>query len=99
MSILIPVNLEFDLADRIRKALRAADIGVSEAAEELGVNRNTIGNWINGHITPNVQSLYAIAAITGVPFEWLKTGKAPSSDEADVESRPRESNPRPSHYE
>lgn len=99
MSILIPVNLEFDLADRIRKALRASDIGVSEAAERLEVNRNTVGNWINGHITPSVQTLYAIAAITGVPFEWLKTGKAPSEDGASDESRPRESNPRPSHYE
>lgn len=98
MSILIPVNLEFDLADRIRKALRASDIGVSEAAERLEVNRNTVGNWINGHITPSVQTLYAIAAITGVPFEWLKTGKAPSEDGADEDARAGGSDPRGLRY-
>ena|GEM_PF-1313038 len=89
---MINLNLEWDTADRIRKALRESGIGVSEAAERLEVNRNTIGNWINGHIMPNTQSLYAIAAITGVPYEWLKTGKAPSEDEAG--GRPGGSDPR-----
>jgi len=65
------LSLDFDEADRIRKAMRVRDIGVQELADELDVNRNTIGNWINGRITPSVQTLYAIAAVTGVPFEWL----------------------------
>ncbi len=91
--------LEFDLADRIRKAMRVRDIGVQELADQLEVNRNTVGSWINGRIQPTARTVLAIASITGVPYEWLKTGKAPSEDGADVESRPWESNPRPSHYE
>lgn len=90
--------LEFDLADRIRKAMRVRGIGVQEMADSLYVSRNTISNWINGHTTPAGPAMLGIAAITGVPLEWLKTGKAPSEDEA-IESRPWESNPRPSHYE
>ncbi len=106
MSMTTEVDLEFDLADRIRKALRVSGLGVGVIAERLEVNRNTIGNWINGHIHPSVQSLYAIATLTGVPFEWLKNGDNPPSSD-DPQDDPdwtafkqwcawRDSNPQPS---
>ena len=83
MSMTI-TDLEFDLADRMRKAMRVADVGVQDMAEYLDVSRNTVGNWINGHITPRTVTLRAFAQRCDVPFEWLKTGKAPSGmDEAD----------------
>ena len=90
--------LEFDLADRIRKAMRVRDLSVQEVADALGVNRNTIGNWTNGRATPSTPALMAFSSVVGVPLVWLQTGTAPSEDGAEVESRPWESNPRPSHY-
>ena len=69
---------EFDQADRIRRAMRVSGVGVSELATALDVNRNTIGNWINGHTTPRRRDLMAIATCTGFPYTWLETGEAPA---------------------
>ncbi len=62
---------EWDTADRMRKALRVADIGVQEIADYLGVSRNTVSTWINGRITPSTQTLRLWALRCGVDFEWL----------------------------
>ncbi len=70
-------HLEPDLADRMRKALRVADIGVAEMAEYLDVSRNSVGNWINGRNLPNTRTLRLWALRTGVPFEWLRDGRSP----------------------
>lgn len=68
---------EWDLADRMRKTMREAGTSVQEVAEYFGVNRNTVGTWINGRITPplSIQRLWAVRF--GVPLEWLQTGQAP----------------------
>lgn len=63
---------EWDLADRMRKALRHADIGMTEMADYLEVNRNTIGNWVNGHTRPTAATLRAWALRTGVQYDWLR---------------------------
>lgn len=73
---------EWDTADRMRKALRVADIGVQEIADYLGVSRNTVSTWINGRITPSLQTLRLWALRCGVDFEWLA---------ADEIGRPRRS--------
>ena len=70
----VGVDLQFDLADRMRKSLRIADLGVAEMAEYLGVSRNTVSTWINGRITPSVQTQRLWAIRTGVPLAWLQTG-------------------------
>lgn len=62
---------QWDLADRMRKALREADVGVQEMADYLGVARNTVSNWINGRIEPRHQTLLLWAMRTGVSLEWL----------------------------
>ena len=66
--------LEFDLADRMRKALRVSGVASSEMAEYLGVTAGTVSTWINGRITPSTQTLRLWALRTGVPFGWLSTG-------------------------
>ena len=71
---------EFDKADRLRKALRVADLGVQDIADYLGVSRNTVGSWINGRTEPNVGYTRLWALRTGVPFEWLRTGKSPDQE-------------------
>lgn len=68
---------QFDLADRMRKALRTSDLGVQDMADYLGVARSTVGKWINGHINPSKQSLRLWAMRTGVDFNWLMTGESP----------------------
>ena len=72
-------DLEFDQADRIRRALRVSGVSVQDLADALEVSRNTVGNWINGHGPVRVSHLMAIAAITGAPFAWLKDGNSPSA--------------------
>ena len=73
---------EFDLADRMRKALRTSGVGVQEMADYLGVARNTVSTWINGRIEPSTQTKRLWALRTGVPFEWLDRGEVtPANDE------------------
>ncbi len=74
---------EFDLADRMRKALRTSGVGSMEMADYLGVTRATVSNWINGHVKPSLQSLRLWAMRTGVDFDWLRTGEDPHQLEAD----------------
>ncbi len=80
-------RLDFDLVDKMQKALRISNIGRTELAERLGMSPNTVTRWMTGRTVPRHRDLIAFAEVTEVPLEWLE------------ESRPRESNPRPSHYE
>jgi transcriptional regulator with XRE-family HTH domain len=68
---------QFDLADRLRKALRVADVPVQEIADYLGVSRNTVGAWINGRVVPGKAFIRLWAMRTGVPFDWLEKGESP----------------------
>ena len=97
----------WDLADRLRKALRVADIGVQEMADYLEVSRNTVSAWINGRTPPGTQSIRLWALRTGMPYEWLKNGSEPEDGPPgggqhgppdDPESHLRGSNSGPSHY-
>ena len=79
-TVLIP---EWDLADRMRKALRSSGTGVQEMADYLGVARNTVSTWINGRIEPSTQTLRLWAMRCEVPYEWLLDGglrRAPIRD-------------------
>ncbi len=69
---------EWDLSDRARKALRVADMSVSEMAEYLGITRETAGRYMNGKANMPLHAVRLWALRTGVPFEWLKTGEVPS---------------------
>lgn len=71
--------LAWDIADRMRKALRVRNIGVQDMAEYLGVSRNTVSTWINGRITPSQQTMRLWAIRTGVPYEWLRDGEQQNS--------------------
>jgi transcriptional regulator with XRE-family HTH domain len=79
-ELLVP---EFDLADRMRKALRVAGIGVQEMASYLGVARNTVSTWINGKIAPSTQTIRLWAIRCDVPYEWLRWGDFPGPEYTD----------------
>lgn len=65
----------WDLADRLRKALREAHVTRSEMAKHLGVNRNTITNYVNGNTRPPWAAVRVWALRCGVPYDWLRTGQ------------------------
>ena len=67
----VPAVPCWDLADRMRKSLRHADVGVQEMADYLGVARNTVSTWINGRVEPSTQTLRLWAMRTNVSYEWL----------------------------
>jgi transcriptional regulator with XRE-family HTH domain len=62
---------EWDLADRMRKALRSAGIGSQDMADYLGVSRTSISNWTHGHFPPDTRTLRLWAMKTGVSYDWL----------------------------
>jgi Helix-turn-helix len=67
-EVMVP---EWDLADRMRKALRISGMDVQEMADYLGVARNTVSTWINGRNRPSRPTLRLWAIRCGVPYEWL----------------------------
>jgi transcriptional regulator with XRE-family HTH domain len=71
-----PAVPEWDVADRLRKSLRVAGIGVAEMADYLGVSRTSVSNWINGRIAPSIQTLRLWALRCGVSYPWLLSGEA-----------------------
>lgn len=69
---------EWDLADRLGKALRVAGMSVAEMAIYLGVHRNTVSAWINGRTPISGPAIRAWATRTNVDFGWLDTGVEPA---------------------
>jgi transcriptional regulator with XRE-family HTH domain len=65
----IPV---WDLGDRMRRALRYADLSVGQMAGYLGVQPSTVSTWINDKHRPNHQTLMLWAMRTGVDLRWLE---------------------------
>ncbi|MDH6282784.1 transcriptional regulator with XRE-family HTH domain [Prescottella agglutinans] len=70
---------EFDLTDRMRKALRHSGLTAGDMAEYLDVARETVARWLNGTRSPSTQTLRLWASRTGVDYEWLTTGESAST--------------------
>lgn len=70
-------GLRFGLPDRLEKALNWSRVSSGEMAQELGVSRNTISNYINGKTPIKRHILIQWAMKTGVPFSWIETGELP----------------------
>lgn len=66
--------LEFDLGDRLRKALRESSMTGRDLAAALGVSRNTVTSWLNGRTKPRPIDLSAISDVIGVSSAWLTSG-------------------------
>lgn len=65
---------EWDMADRLRKALRHANLSVQDMASYLEVSRNTVSGWINGRHTAPKMSLRLWSIRCAVSYEWLLRG-------------------------
>lgn len=73
-------ELEFDLLDRLRKSMRISGKDAGALAVDLGVHRNTVGNYLNGRTELDRRTLVAWAVSTGVPVEWLEHGTVVSPE-------------------
>ncbi len=62
---------DWDLADRMRKALRHAGMSPGQMAAYLGVGGNTVSTWINGRIEPSFQTVRLWSIRTNTDLEWL----------------------------
>lgn len=67
----------WDLWDQMQRSLRHAGVGVQEIADELGMSRNSIGNYLAGRRQPTRAVLIAWASVCGVSLAWLATGEEP----------------------
>lgn len=67
----------FEMRHRLALALEWAHVPVSEMAEELGISRNTVGNYLAGRTVPSRAILRVWSLRCGVPFDWLLTGTIP----------------------
>lgn len=68
---------QFDLADRLRKAREQAGLDQGELAHKLGIARTTVSAYESRNRPPSRLALIGWALLTGVPIEWLESGKAP----------------------
>ena len=64
-------DLEWDLLDRLAKALRVAGMRPAEMAAYLHVHRNTVSSYLHGRTDPDYATLIVWARRTGVPLAWL----------------------------
>lgn len=78
-------GLEWTLGDRLRKSLEVAGITQEEMAAELGYDRRTIGNWVNGRHRPKRAAITAWAAACGPPITtaYLENGVMPRGGPSD----------------
>ena len=61
----------FSLGERIRKAREDAGMSQQQFAEELGVDRKTVGNWEADRNQPRYRDLMLISSVADVSLEWL----------------------------
>jgi transcriptional regulator with XRE-family HTH domain len=68
------------VGDYMRKARESAGLSQPELAELIGVSRLTISNTERGVTRPRKIVVNAWSFATGVPVEWLLTGKCAIRD-------------------
>lgn len=66
---------EWTITDRLRKSREHANMDQTQLAERIGMARTTVSNYENGVTPPKRPILLSWALATGVPLEWLQTGR------------------------
>ena len=64
----IPV---FSLGERIRKVREDMGLSQQQLADELAVDRKTIGNWETERTLPRYRDLMMLSSVADVSLEWL----------------------------
>ncbi|MBQ5952187.1 MAG: helix-turn-helix transcriptional regulator [Lachnospiraceae bacterium] len=66
-----------DIASKIRNSRTEARLTQEQAAEHLGVSRQTISNWETGKSYPDIVSVLKMSDIYGVSLDYLLKGEEP----------------------
>lgn len=102
-DIMTTIHAPATTGERLTRARLWVGLDQSEMAALLGRTRQTVSNWERDAVEPPFSAVAQWAKITRRSLDWIAFGEheeeAPSEDGASVPSRPRESNPRPFHYE
>lgn len=70
------------MSTRVRRARTSVTLSQAELGRRVGVARSAVTQWEQPQgTTPSVGHLVKIAKETGVCFEWLATGRGPSTPE------------------
>ena len=59
------------VGQRIREAMKTAELRPEAVAAEIGASRDTIDRYMKGQTSPNAIDLWKIARVTGMPFGWF----------------------------
>lgn len=70
---------EWTVTDRLRKARELTGLDQDIFAEEIGVSRGTVSNYERGCNTHKKSVMMTWAMRSGVPLEWLLTGRTPNT--------------------
>lgn len=75
------MNKEAPLAERLKLALRAAELTQSLLAEKLSVSSAAVSQWLTGKKEPSRETLRQVAEVLGVDASWLEYGTGASPKE------------------
>lgn len=62
------------VGDRLRRVIKALGIKQVAAAEDMGVTKNHLGNWLRGVAYPLNYELYKFCRIRGVSTDYIFLG-------------------------
>ncbi len=64
-----------NIGARLRSALDALELKISEASEKSGVPYRSLQNYLRGEREPSAEALTSICARLGISIDWLLTGE------------------------
>jgi transcriptional regulator with XRE-family HTH domain len=62
------------VGDRLRRIIRALGIRQVEAAADMGIPKNHLGNWLRGDAYPRQYQLYRFCRIRGITADYILLG-------------------------
>jgi transcriptional regulator with XRE-family HTH domain len=75
-----PAIPQWDLPDRLTKALKHAGMKPGDMRDYLDCSPASLTNWTSGRVRPRTQTLRLWALRTGVSYEWLIGGDCDGPD-------------------
>ena len=72
-----------DIGSKIKKSRADAKITQEQAAQALGISRQTISNWENERSYPDIVSVLKMSELYSVSLDYLLKGEGPMKDYLD----------------
>ena len=72
-----------DIGGKIKKSRTDAEITQEQAAQALGISRQTISNWENERSYPDIVSVLKMSDLYSVSLDYLLKGEGPMKDYLD----------------